>query len=466
MNARSARLLLMLLPTLGVLSGCDASGGQALDDVGGVEDAWPSPSDDASATPDAATDTVGPDEPSWWIVHDPPLAACEQPDSAAGLPSTLTVNPIPELYALREWEGWAFHHTHWHNEGVGAWYFYPEDEPLAVLAPADARVCTSVRQWVGPVDDVPGPLDDVALVPDARLELELADGRRARFEHLWVLASVADALEAAGDDGIQLAAGQLIGFTSAGGAAVDLRWIDPTLSNGLPELEALHELPYRHCPLDAFPEGSSARAELLEAWTALSYEPAVATREEAEAVGERSHRGYAELAVDSCSVFDVGTPNHGTIWGGWYNAAGPLADGDPLGGWFHYPRGTVTLLPNQQLNAETYTVGYGGEAGLFTEMMSFYWPAVDDRWLDTRFAASLWLPGSAAADASAGCFMLSLGRTEDDVDPLWVYWELDAGVDGDDALALTPVWSATSPDACVSAGSAQDPAEMFTRYPN
>lgn len=381
-------------------------------------------------------------------------------DEPGPTPQWATATPI-DLTGVVFFEGYAFHRTHAHNEGVGKWYMHV-DGPTPVYAPEDGVISARIRDWAsGPDIQVAGE----PAVPDTRVLLDVGDEQERRwvFLHIWARADLADE-SALGE--VEVNAGDLLGWTSDGFTALDLRLLNWAAPNGLPTTETLHELPWVRCPLEAFPDASLAKAELLDAWSTLAWEPARAARALAADQGNRSPRVHAELTPDSCSTFVMPTELQATVWGLWFNDAGPLEDGHDLGGWFHFPRGTVTLLPNDLLQAETYTVGHSGEAGLFSEMRSYY-QHVEDRWFETKVAVSVFLPTPVQDTDEEGCLVLSLDGTQDAQDALWVaFTRTPAGDPAQvDRMTLTATPETGLADCLAYAAANPAETETFVRFP-
>ncbi|MBU4485145.1 hypothetical protein KKA47_06970, partial [bacterium] len=359
--------------------------------------------------------------------------------------------PVEDMEKLSAWTGYVFHHTHVHNEGVGKWYLYPS-ESIEVKAAIDGRICTTIE------DGSTTTIGGTEVLEDSDLDLYFGGSKRISYGHMWVLESLRNAYNAAGDNGLEISEGDLLGYTSPGGSALDFQITDDDENNDLPD-EASHVKNWV-CPMNYYESGSTLREQLLSKWSEMTYQPALESKVTAEASNQRGSRGSAELASDTCSAVNVNTMNYGTIWGSWYNERGESTDSS-IGSWFHYIRGTVTLLPNSLLNSDTYTVGFDDEDGLWSEMRSN--AGVGTPWFNTSYLASLWLPEGVSASDSSGCFVLSL-YSMDYEDAVWVYFELTAVSGGDDLLNLTRT-SASNLSDCLSWGESDSVEESFSRYP-
>jgi len=398
-------------------------------------------------------DAPGDDDVPGQVIEDCLAAAAELPTTQAGR------LPIEDMDAMEAWQGYAYHLNHWHNEGIGKWYFFPT-EHIEVRAPAEGYICWPISPGSQDTDSLMG----YATLPSTRMALHLGGDRRVEYDHVWVLEELRDTYEEFG--GVAVHEGDLLGFTPGGpgspiyDGAMDFRFVDNTFSNGLPDRDNLIGMRNWHCPMDFF--DGDLRDELDERWTNLTYTPAVEANNQALAAGTQGDTAAAELAEDSCSELNVDSDNEGSIWGNWYNEAGPLSNGDPLGIWFHYPRGTVTLLPNSALNPATYTVGWMQESGLFSEMLSAYWPQVSDPWAGSvNEAVSMILPAQINPTDPTGCFGL---EWDQGAGFEWVAFELTAEPGGDDRLALSRS-DADNLNDCLIEGVGQRAEELFSRYP-
>jgi len=371
---------------------------------------------------------------------------------AAELTDTYFVrSPVEDMDKITGWEGYVYHHTHVHNEGVGKWYLYPS-ESIEVRAPIDGRICSSIE------DGDEGTVNGNEVIEDSGLELYFGDDIKIQYGHIYVLASLKDEYDAAGDEGIAISEGDLLGYTSDGNSALDFQIYDENETNDMPE-EAPH-VKHWVCPMNHYEAGTSLRTELLDKWDLETYQPALDEKDEQVAEGARANPGNSELAEDTCSAVNVNTMNYGTIWGNWYNEQGESSDSS-IGSWFHYIRGTITLLPNSMLNEDTYTVGYGGEDGVWSEMRSN--AGVGDPWVSTDQMSPMWLADGVSASDTAGCFILSKYAIDHE-EAIWVYFELTEVDGGDDLLDLTTT-SADNLNDCMTEGETSGPAESFSRYP-
>jgi hypothetical protein len=121
--------------------------------------------------------------------------------------------------------------------------------------------------------------------------------------------------------------------------------------------------------------GSPIYNDILTAWKNVTYDRAVQHRQSLTP-SQRGDPTWAQLANDSCGVYNIDIENHGTIWGLWsclskfiiYILFRLNSQGFKPNIEYYYPRGILTLVPNKYLNNETYTVGWMGEQGLLAEV--------------------------------------------------------------------------------------------------